>query len=62
MPEGPEIKRLATRLDKVLTNQPLVELRFSYRDLDRFNDQLRVQSITKIDSKGKALLIFLNLA
>ncbi len=58
MPEGPEIKRLATRLDKVLTNQPLEELRFSYRDLDRFNDQLLVQNITKIDSKGKALLIF----
>ena len=58
MPEGPEIKRLATRLDKVLTNQPLEEFQFSYGDLDRFNDQLRVQKITKIDSKGKALLIF----
>ena len=58
MPEGPEIRRLATRLDKVLTNQPLEEFQFSYGNLDRFNDQLRVQKITKIDSKGKALLIF----
>ena len=57
MPEGPEIKRLATRLDKVLTNQSLEELRFSYRDLDRYNDQLRAQKITQVDSRGKALLV-----
>ena len=58
MPEGPEIKRLATRLDKVLTNQSLEELRFSYRDLDRYNDQLRAQKITQVDSRGKALLVY----
>ena len=58
VPEGPEIKRLATRLNKVLTNQPLEELRFSYRDLDRFDDELRVQKITNVDSRGKALLVF----
>ena len=58
MPEGPEIKRLATRLSKVLTNQPLEEFRFSYRDLDRYDAELRLQKITKIDSKGKALLVF----
>ena len=58
MPEGPEIKRLATRLSKVLTDQPLEDFRFSYRDLDRFDSKLRMQKITKIDSKGKALLIF----
>ena len=57
MPEGPEIKRLATRLDKVLANQSLEELRFSYRDLDRYNDQLRAQKITQVDSRGKALLV-----
>ena len=57
MPEGPEIKRLATRLSKVLTNQSLEDVRFSYRDLDRFDSELRMQKITKIDSRGKALLI-----
>ena len=57
VPEGPEIKRLATRLSKVLTNQSLEDLRFSYRDLDRFDSELRIQKITKIDSRGKALLI-----
>ena len=58
MPEGPEIKRLATRLDKVLANQSLEELRFSFRDLARYNDRLRAQKITQVDSRGKALLVY----
>ena len=58
MPEGPEIKRLAARLDKVLTNQPLKKLSFTYRNLNNFDDELGSQKITRVDSKGKALLIF----
>ena len=58
MPEGPEIKRLAARLDKVLTNQPLKKLSFTYRNLNNFDDELGSQKIIRVDSKGKALLIF----
>jgi endonuclease-8 len=57
MPEGPEIKRLAARLGRVLVDRPLTVLNFTYRGLDEFDSQLRSQRIAKINSRGKALLI-----
>ena len=33
MPEGPEVKRLAQRLGKVLVGKPLLSVAFSYRTL-----------------------------
>ena len=58
MPEGPEIKRLALRLDKVLAGRRLDALRFSYRDFNRFDEDLGSQEILKVDSRGKALLLY----
>ena len=57
MPEGPEIKRLSTRLKKVLANRALQNLTFSYRDLESYNHELSKQKIVNVDSRGKALII-----
>ena len=58
MPEGPEIKRLSTRLKKVLANRVLINVNFSYRNLESYNNELSQQKIVNVDSRGKALLIF----
>lgn len=57
MPEGPEIRRLADRLRKVLLNKP-VEVWFAYPELqDQFAGELTGQKVTSVSSRSKALLI-----
>ena len=57
MPEGPEVKRLAQRLGKVLVGKPLSSVAFSYRTLGTFDQELSSSEIELVDSRGKALLI-----
>ena len=57
MPEGPEIKRLSSRLKKVLVDKALADVDFTYRDLEAYNQELRGQKIVDVDSRGKALII-----
>ncbi len=56
MPEGPEIKRVAMRIDKIVARQGPVEVTFGQPVLQRFNQELSGREILSVDSRGKALL------
>ena len=54
---GSRIKRLSSRLKKVLVDKALADVDFTYRDLEAYNQELRGQKIVDVDSRGKALII-----
>lgn len=56
MPEGPEVRRTADRLAKILTPSPLESVWFAFADLKPFEKRLIGQRVTSVDSWGKALL------
>ncbi len=56
MPEGPEIRLAADRVAKVLVGQQVEEARFGLQPLKRFEKRLAGQSVTAIDTHGKAML------
>lgn len=56
MPEGPEVRRTADRLAKVLTPAPLETVWFAFAELKPFEKRLSGQRVTRVDSWGKALL------
>lgn len=57
MPEGPEIRRVADRLGKVLVGKPLVEVWFAYAEIQSMAEHLTKTRVTAVDCWGKALLI-----
>lgn len=56
MPEGPEIRRVADRLHRVLTGRTIRKVWFAFDHLKSFEARLEGQSIKSVDSWGKALL------
>nr|WP_163503254.1 endonuclease VIII [Halomonas socia] len=56
MPEGPEIRRAADRLGKLLVDRPLVDVWLAFPELQRSAATLVGQRISAVDSWGKALL------
>jgi endonuclease-8 len=56
MPEGPEIRRAADRIADVLVDQTIEEVRFAFPRLRRFQRILSEQSVTDVETRGKALL------
>ncbi len=56
MPEGPEIRRAADRIADVLVDQTIEEVRFAFPKLRRFNAIMRDQTVTEVETRGKALL------
>ena len=56
MPEGPEIRRAADKLAQVLEGQVITTVRFGLPKLRRYAKQLRQQRVTRIETRGKALL------
>lgn len=56
MPEGPEIRRAADRIAAVLVGETIEEVRFAFPALRRFSPILRGQSVTEVETRGKALL------
>ena len=56
MPEGPEIRRIATRLHKVLAGQVAEKLKFTQEPLLDFGYELSGQRVVLVSSRGKALL------
>ncbi len=56
MPEGPEIRRAADRLERALVDRPLTDVYFAFEDLAPYALQLVGQRITAVDTRGKALL------
>ncbi len=56
MPEGPEIRRTADRLAKVLVNRELEQVFFRFPRLKRFQRLLSGQQVSAVETRGKALL------
>jgi endonuclease-8 len=56
MPEGPEIRRAADRLERALLDRPLTSVFFAFPDLAAAADALVGQRVTAVDTRGKALL------
>ena len=60
MPEGPEIRRAADRISKVLVGQEIIESNFHYEGIKKKEDIVKNKNIKEIATKGKALLIRFN--
>jgi endonuclease-8 len=56
MPEGPEIRRAADRLERALLDRPLTGAFFAFETLAGRADELVGQRVTAVDTRGKALL------
>ena len=56
MPEGPEIRRAADRIAKVLVDQPITAAEFTIPGLRRFGRRITGCSVTSVDTRGKAML------
>lgn len=57
MPEGPEIRRAADRIEAVLAGRQIECVSFGLARLRRFEDELSGQRVERIDTRGKAMLI-----
>ncbi|MAM59752.1 MAG: endonuclease VIII [Salinicola sp.] len=57
MPEGPEIRRVADRLGRVLVGRPLVQAWFAFAEIESMAGRLSRSRVTAVDCWGKALLI-----
>ena len=60
MPEGPEIRRAADRIARVLTGRVLQEVWFGLPRLACFSDEICGWRVLTVDTYGKALLIRLD--
>lgn len=56
MPEGPEIRRAADSLEAAIKGRPLTGAWFAFDALKPFEAQLVGQTVTAIETRGKALL------
>lgn len=57
MPEGPEIRRAADKLEAAVLNKALTEVWFAFPQLKPFEQALVGQNIERIETRGKALLL-----
>jgi endonuclease-8 len=57
MPEGPEIKIAADKIKAAIIHSPVEEIFFAFERLKPYESQLRNHRTTKVDTKGKAMLI-----
>ena len=57
MPEGPEIRRAADKLEAAVLNKALTEVWFAFPELKPFEQALVGQNIERIETRGKALLL-----
>lgn len=56
MPEGPEIRRAADSLEAAIKGKPLTKVWFAFPQLKPYESQLVGQTVTDIETRGKALL------
>ena len=56
MPEGPEIRRAADRVAKVLVGRSVVDVTFGLPALKKFERRLAGHTVTGVDTRGKAML------
>ena len=57
MPEGPEIRRAADNIERALKNKTVQDIYFAFPHLEGYEDLLRGAIVTRVDTKGKAMLI-----
>lgn len=56
MPEGPEIRRAADKVARVLVGKTIEKVGFGLPHLRRFEDRLAGRVVTAVDTRGKAML------
>lgn len=56
MPEGPEIRRAADRLEEAIIGKPLTDVWFAFPQLKTYENALIGETVTAIETRGKALL------
>lgn len=56
MPEGPEIRRIADRLEKTVCHRPIEQVWFQKPGLKKYEATLSGGTVTSVKTKGKALL------
>ncbi|MEM9189653.1 MAG: endonuclease VIII [Myxococcota bacterium] len=56
MPEGPEIRRAADRIEKVVRGHRATEVFFAFERLRPYAAELHGRTITRIETRGKAML------
>ncbi len=56
MPEGPEIRRAADRVARVLVGKRVTEAKLALPSIERFEAQLEGSIVTAVDTHGKAML------
>jgi endonuclease-8 len=57
MPEGPEIYRVAQRIQDAVGDAPLDEIRFAFEELQPWSDHLEGRRLARARTLGKALLL-----
>jgi endonuclease VIII len=57
MPEGPEVRRAADRVARVLLGCPTTKVRFAFPQLRKFEARLTGTPLTAATTRGKALLL-----
>ncbi|PFG07488.1 endonuclease VIII [Bacillus sp. es.034] len=60
MPEGPEIRRAADNVERALKNRTVEDVYFAFPHLRDYEDLLKGSIVTRVDTKGKAMLIRFN--
>ncbi len=56
MPEGPEIRRAADKIEAAIKDQVIEEITFGLPKLKRFTAKLRGHRVSDVETRGKALL------
>ena len=57
MPEGPEIRRAADEIEKVLRDEALQSTYFAFEHLKHYEAALTSQGVSRVETRGKAILI-----
>lgn len=56
MPEGPEIRRAADKVEAVLKNKTVDKIEFGLQPLEKFAKPLKGSKVLSLETRGKALL------
>ena len=56
MPEGPEIRRAADKIEAVLKNKTVEKIEFGLQPLKKFAKPLKNSNVLSLETRGKALL------
>ncbi|MEO1590343.1 MAG: endonuclease VIII [Cyanobacteria bacterium J06632_22] len=57
MPEGPEIRKAADRVEKAVKPHPVTEISFAFEHLQPYETELTGRAICAVETRGKAMLI-----